>query len=132
MKARVALASALALASGLSLGGCVVVDAPHGYHHEGGPPPHAPAHGYRRNYQGRDLVFDSELGVYAVVGLSNVWFLDGSYFRISGEHWEVSVGAGGPWRVAAVSAVPVHLYEKRHPHGGPPGQMKKGGRKKWH
>ena len=70
-------------------------------------------------------------GVYAVVGLSNVWFLDGSYFRISGDHWEMSVGTGGPWRVAAVSAVPGRLYAKRHPHGAPPGQAKKkgGGRK---
>jgi hypothetical protein len=60
-----------------------------------------------------------------------VWFLDGSYFRIRGDHWEISASTGGPWRVAAASAVPGRLYAKRHPHGSPPGQAKEkgGGRK---
>jgi hypothetical protein len=126
MTARRVLAIALATSLGFPLAGCLVLDVPHGYH-SGGPPPHAPAHGYRRHHQGHDLVFDSDLGVYAVVGLSNVWFLNGSYFRISGDQWEMSVGTGGPWRVAAVSAVPGRLYAKRHPHGAPPGQAKKRG-----
>src|SRR5262245_64926295 len=125
MTHRLALAIALATSLAFPLAGCIAVEAPHGYHSAGGPPPHAPAHGYRRNHQDRNLVYDSDLGVYAVVGLSNVWFLDGSYFRISGDRWEMSVGAGGPWRVATVSAVPSRLYAKRHPHGAPPGQAKK-------
>ena len=124
MSPRPVLAIALAISLGLPLAGCVVLDASHGYHDAGGPPPHAPAHGYRRNHQGHDLVFDADLGVYAVVGLSSVWFLDGTYFRISGDHWEMSVGLGGPWRVAGARAVPGRLYAKRHPHGGPPGQAK--------
>ena len=90
-----------------------------------GPPPHAPAHGYRHKYGGRDLVFDSALGVYAVVDLRDLWFLDGSYFRLGGDHWEIGVGVEGPWRVAVLSAVPVRLREKHHPHGGPPGRQKK-------
>jgi hypothetical protein len=113
--------------------GCVVVDAgdaPPGraesYHR--GPPPHAPAHGYRQKYHGRDLVFDSELGVYVVVGLPDLWFLDGSYFRWYGERWEMGVHVDGPWRVAPEDHVPGRLREKRHPHGGPPGQLKKNGK----
>ena len=131
MTVRLALAIALATSLAVPLAGCVVIDAPHGHHSYGGPPPHAPAHGYRRNHKGHDLVFDSDLGVYVVVGLANVWFLDGSYFRISGDRWEISAGTRGPWRVAAVSSVPGRLYAKRHPHGAPPGQAKKrgGGRK---
>ena len=131
MSARLALAIGLAIALGFPSAGCVVLDAPGSHPHFSGPPPHAPAHGYRRNHQGRDLVFDSELGVYAVVGLSNVWFLDGSYFRIRGDRWEISGGTGGPWRVCAADAVPGRLYAKRHPHGAPPGQAKKksGGKK---
>jgi len=131
MNFRLALAIVLATSLTFPVAGCVALDAPQGYSYAGGPPPHAPAHGYRRNHQGHDLVFDSDLGVYLVVGLSSVWFLDGSYFRISGDHWEVSAATRGPWRVAASSAVPARLYAKRHPHGAPPGQAKKngGGRK---
>jgi hypothetical protein len=129
MTVRLALAIALATSLGLPLTGCVVLDAPHGYHNYAGPPAHAPAHGYRKKHQGRDLVFDSDLGVYVVVGLSDLWFLDGSYFRISGDHWEISAGTSGPWRVAAVRSVPGRLYAKRHPHGAPPGQAKKNGGK---
>ncbi len=63
----------------------VVVDEGHGH----GPPPWAPAHGYRRNhqraYQHRDatvdLAFDSGLGVYVVVGLPNYYYWDGFYLR---------------------------------------------------
>ena len=106
---------------------CVVVDGnggpPPG--RSAGPPPHAPAHGFRHKHRGHDLVFDSALGVYVVVDLRDVWFLDDSYFRLSGERWEIGVGVDGPWRVAVVSAVPVRLRESRHPHGGPPGQQKK-------
>lgn len=116
-----------ALVCALLLGSpaCVVVDAPRRAHHDhGGPPPHAPAHGYRHKHHGHDLVFDRDLGVYVVVGLRDVWFLDGSYFRIFGDHWEVSVGAPNHWRVASVEVVPGRLHAKRHPHGGPPGQAK--------
>lgn len=110
--------------------GCIVVDpsgpprAAH-RHYDSGPPPHAPAHGYRHKHRGHDLVFNTELGVYVVVGLRDVWFLDGNYFRVMGDHFEIAVGVDGPWRVASVKAVPAPLYQKRHPHGGPPGQMKK-------
>jgi hypothetical protein len=110
--------------------GCVVVDG-----HGGppprraavripGPPPHAPAHGYRHKHHGRDLVFDSAVGVYVVVGMPDLWWFDGHYVRWTGARWELGVEIDGPWRVAQVGAVPVKLREKRHPHGGPPGQMK--------
>src|SRR5262245_650986 len=54
-------------------------------HHHGGPPPWAPAHGYRhkqhRAYQSHEgsveLVFDSGIGVYAVVGFPNYYWWDG-------------------------------------------------------
>jgi hypothetical protein len=91
-----------------------------------GPPTHAPAHGYRHKHRGHDLAFDRDLGVYVVVDVPGVWFLDGSYFRIdSSGRWEVSVEMDGPWRIAAGSTVPVRLQQRRHPHGGPPGLQKK-------
>lgn len=112
----------IALASALTLG-CVVVQPRPVVH--GGPPPHAPAHGYRAKHAGGDLVYDEHLGVYVVVGRAGLWFLDGSYFRVVGERWEIATGVAGPWRVARVEVVPVRLYESRHPHGMPPGQAKK-------
>ncbi|HEY8120767.1 MAG TPA: hypothetical protein VII78_05570 [Myxococcota bacterium] len=115
----------------LATAACVVVDGGAGgarppHAQSAGPPPHAPAHGYRQKHGGHELVFDSSLGVYAVVDLREVWFLDGDYFRLNGDHWEIGVAIDGPWRVAASSAVPERLRAKRHPHGGPPGQQKKG------
>ena len=120
--------ASLALASALALG-CVVVQ-PRPVAHAG-PPPHAPAHGYRANHAGGDLVYDEPLGVYVVVGHPALWFLDGTYFRVVGERWEIATAVAGPWRVARVDAVPVRLYESRHPHGMPPGRAKKLGTG-WH
>jgi hypothetical protein len=115
--------------------GCVVVDGDAGgpppqrsASRQPGPPPHAPAHGYRHKHHGRDLVFDSDLGVYVVVGLPDLWFLDGSYYRWYGERWEIGIDIAGPWRLAPERSIPGRLREKRHPHGGPPGQQKKRGK----
>jgi hypothetical protein len=63
-----------------------------------------------------------------VVGARDVWFLDGSYFRWYGERWEIGVDLDGPWRVATAGGVPARLRDERHPHGGPPGQLKKRGK----
>ncbi len=110
-----------------TISACVSIDAggPPSRNH-GGPPAHAPAHGYRHNHHGQELVFDRDLDVYVVIGVRDVWFLDGTYFRISSDgRWEISVGVEGPWRSAVGSTVPVRLQERRHPHGGPPGLLKK-------
>ena len=121
---------AVSVALGFTSTACVFIDAPPRHaHHRQGPPPHAPAHGHRHKHHSHDLVFNGELGVYVVVGMRDVWFLDDSYFRISGDHWQVSVGTPDRWRVVAVSAVPVGLRAKHHPHGGPPGLAKKDKRK---
>ena len=80
-----------------------------------GPPPHAPAHGYRHKH-GRDgvvLVYDTGIAVYAVSGYKNYWYNDGVYFRISGDSWEMSARIGGPWKVAVVDRdIPVKLKSK--------------------
>lgn len=67
-----------------------------------GPPPHAPAHGYRHKHQhGVELVYNSELGVYVVIGFPNHYFCRDHYFRLGGENWEISTHIKGPWIVAA-------------------------------
>jgi hypothetical protein len=81
----------------------------------GGPPPHAPAHGYRHKHN-RDavvLTYDSGIAVYVVSGYKNCWYNDGVYFRLSGSTWEMSARISGPWKVAVVDRdVPVKLKSK--------------------
>ena len=70
----------------------------------GGPPPHAPAHGYRRKH-GKDnvvLTYDSGIAVYVVSGYRDCYFNDGVYFRLSRSTWEMSTRIEGPWKVAVV------------------------------
>jgi hypothetical protein len=131
MRARIGVVLGLSVV-GLSLA-CVVVDPAGGPRPSAavrgpGPPPHAPAHGYRAQHRDRDLVYDAGVGAYVVVGFPDLWFFDGSFVRWSGARWEVGAEATGPWRVAPLSAVPVKLRDRHHPHGGPPGQTRKHGR----
>ena len=78
-----------------------------------GPPPHAPAHGYRhKNQHGVELVYNSKLGVYVVIGFPNHYFYEGHYFRLGGEDWEISMNIEGPWIVAAQEGLPSGLKFK--------------------
>jgi hypothetical protein len=132
----------------LALSGCV-----HHYHHPGshssnhpsahsssshsGPPPWAPAHGHRhKQHGGAELVFDSGLGVYLVVGHTDLYFHRDHYYRYLEGRWELSIELGGPWLVAKVDKIPPGLikhkskqqkskkHHKKHPgkhrgHGHP-------------
>lgn len=114
--ARGAVAAALCI--GL-LGGCV-----HHHHHEapapsvharhGGPPPHAPAHGYRhkRNGDGVELVFDAGLGVYVVLGTRGTYWHGDRYLRWSGRRWSASHRLDGEWVVVASDTVPTMLVRR--------------------
>lgn len=81
-----------------------------------GPPPHAPAHGHRHKHRdgGRDveLVFDSGLGVYVVLGFPDRYYWDGRYLRIDGDQWFASARLDGGWQPASVSALPAGLRGK--------------------
>ena len=79
-----------------------------------GPPPHAPAHGYRHHHHGVDLVFDTSLGVYVVVGRSDHFYVDGRFLRFHADSWQVSASLGGPWSVYPAASVPPGL-RKVHP-----------------
>ena len=55
------------------------------------PPPHAPAHGYRHHHpQGVDLVFDSGIGAYIVLGFDDLFFFDGVYMRFYDNRWHTA------------------------------------------
>jgi hypothetical protein len=79
--------------------------------HEPGPPPHAPAHGYRhkQHRDGVELVFDTKMGVYVVVGHVDHWFCDDHYYRTAHGAWYVASRFDGPWKVVEVSGLPAGL-----------------------
>ena len=78
-----------------------------------GPPPHAPAHGYRAKHQNCDLVYDSGLSVYTVVGHRGCYYRDSRYYRRSGSSWQISSSIKGPWRTTTISSVPNGLVAER-------------------
>jgi hypothetical protein len=79
-----------------------------------GPPSHAPAHGYRHKHQsGAELRFDSSLGVYIVVGHTDIYFHDGWFIRMRSGTWQISATLGGPWNPKPAEWVPPGLRSER-------------------
>lgn len=91
------LLGSMLIGSALAMSGCVVY--PEHDHRQGyGPPPHAPAHGYRHKYHNHDLLYDSGLGVYIVVGAPDFYFIDGFYYRHSHDGWYYSREYDRDWQ----------------------------------
>ena len=91
----------------------------------GGPPPHAPAHGYRHKYQGVEMDYDSGRGVYVVVGFPSHYYYTGYFYRFQMEGWQVSASVGGPWKPASQESLPPGLRAKEKAQGKsrePPGR----------
>jgi hypothetical protein len=96
-------------------------------HKKEGPPPHAPAHGYRakhhyRYYPECSVYYDNERKLY---------------FYIKGDHWEVSVSLPSHLRIRLGNSVSIeldtdrpYLYHAEHVKKYPPGQLKKKHKKK--
>jgi hypothetical protein len=98
--------------------------------HRGGPPPWAPAHGYRHKHQGVELVFDTDLGVYIVVGHPGIYFRGDAYFCLRDGEWRRGPKWDGPWGYAVVDDLPPGLRKKyaKGSHGKGKGHGKKKGR----
>lgn len=109
------LSSTLACSHGSITIGNRVPHASHGDHGHG-PPPHAPAHGYRRKHHAPEgdveLAFDSELGVYVVIGLPSHYFWDGLYLRVEDGRWYTSARLDGGWEACSRSSLPPGLAKK--------------------
>ncbi|MGD8273488.1 MAG: hypothetical protein PVH94_09300 [Desulfobacterales bacterium] len=90
-------------------------------HKKGGPPPHAPAHGYRAKHQYR---YYPNCSVYYDYGRK-------IYFYIKGDHWEVGaslpnhlrVNLGGSVSIELDTAKP-YIHHAEHLRKYPPGHMK--------
>ena len=94
-----------------------------------GPPPWAPAHGYRRKhqraYQSReqtvDLVFDRNVGVYVVVGIPNYYYWNGVYVRLDAGRWWRAPYLDARWEPCPADALPGGLRDKPvRKYQGPP------------
>jgi len=84
-----------------------VLSEPVGKKH--GPPPHAPAHGYRAKHEKADLRYDSKLRCYEVVGHRDHYYQDGVYFRWTPNGWEASATISGEWGTVTIERVPDRL-----------------------
>ncbi len=137
MKFRTAISFILALSWVLIVSGSCsesVVYRPSGPGIGHGPPAHAPAHGYRRKQvAGVELVFDSEIGVYVVVGRSDHYYHEGYFYRCINGQWEISAQPDSGWAFVAEASLPSGLKIKSTSQksqvswGGkklPPGKMK--------
>jgi hypothetical protein len=84
-------------------------------HYHGGPPPHAPAHGYRAKHRHHDMVYDSRLGAYVVLGYRDHYYHDGWYFRYFDGFWQISAELGDRrWREVDRYRVPEGLRYSKH------------------
>ena len=77
-----------------------------------GPPPHAPAHGYRHKHGDSELIFDTKLGVYIVLGHDHHYF-DGSHYFRWVDGWQVSKNLRGSWTTISTGDVPPGLLKKK-------------------
>ena len=81
-----------------------------------GPPPHAPAHGYRHKHKTQhgtiNLIFDSGLGVYVVVGWPDVYWHRDHYLRYVEGSWMTSRQIDGGWVTCGSASVPNGLVQK--------------------
>jgi hypothetical protein len=128
---RLLLLAAL-LAAGVALFGCTkracvkTSPAPTVVLERQGPPPHAPAHGYRHKHpDGVELVFQTGIGVYVVTGYTDIYFYEGHFYRVRKNKCEMSVHIGGPWRKAQVEALPREFRAQTSKHENAKGKGKK-------
>ncbi|MFB0554382.1 MAG: hypothetical protein ACETWQ_13840 [Phycisphaerae bacterium] len=91
-----------------------------------GPPPHAPAHGHRHKLPSEvKVTFDTDCGVYIVVGLDRHFWLDGRYYRFYNGQWELSMSIDSGWRAVDVETLPPGLrgkYKTKHVSKKHPGR----------
>jgi len=77
-----------------------------------GPPAHAPAYGLRRKQVcGFELVFDVGVGLYVAVGMTDVYYHEGYFYRLHAGVWEISL-RGVTWEPVVMDKLPPGLQIK--------------------
>jgi hypothetical protein len=102
----------------------------HGHHHKvkkGGPPPHAPAHGYRAKYKYR---YYPSCSVYYDAYRQLYFYLEGPGWRVSASLPQaIQLGLGDHVSIEMDIDKP-YIYYEEHKHKYPPGKYKKKNKKK--
>lgn len=86
----------------------------YGYRHkQKGPPPHAPAHGYRRkNQDGFAIQFDPHIGVYILLNYPMHYYWNGIYYRKNKNRWESTKDINKKWKRVEKQKMPKGLQRK--------------------
>jgi hypothetical protein len=98
----------------LLMSGCAVYPQGHAQK-TNGPPAQAPAHGYKHKHHGHQLVYDTSLGAYIVIGQPNIYFYNNHYYKHSNDRWYYSVEPNN-WQHYKDNKLPSGLSNKYH-HG---------------
>ena len=78
------------------------------------PPPRIPAHGWRRRHpDGVEIVYRSDLGAYAVVGLEDAYYCDDVFYLWDSGRWLRAPHFTGPWVAVPTNEVPANLSRRR-------------------
>ena len=94
---------------------------------KGGPPPHAPAHGYRAKYK------------YRYYPSCSVYYDDYRklYFYLEGPNWRIAASLPNSIQLGSSRYVSIemdsdkpYIHYEKHKHKYPPGQLKKSAKKK--
>jgi hypothetical protein len=108
-------------------GGEVVVESRRAPGGHGGPPPHAPAHGYRAKHRYR---YYPDAHVYYDTG-RGVWFWwEAGKWRV-GARLPQSIHTGSDWVRIEMNTDRPYVEHDRHRQKYPPGQAKKNKKKDW-
>ncbi|MBI4720540.1 MAG: hypothetical protein HY770_04850 [Chitinivibrionia bacterium] len=79
-----------------------------------GPPPHAPAHGYRHKHaHGMELVYDAHLGIYVVAGYTDYYYYERNFYRLHEGQWQISARIDGPWKTSSKFKLPKGLKQQK-------------------
>jgi len=104
--------SARALLVALLAAGCAAAapPVPAGPARPAQAPPAASAPGFHAvTPSGVEVVYDPARRAYAVPEAPGTFWLDGRYFRRSGDAWQTSAALDGPWSACAPADLPAGL-----------------------
>ncbi len=98
----------------LALAGCGAGYAVNESSPPSGPPPHAPAYGYRYHHPHDHvlLIYEPDLALYRVSGYRSYYFRDGSYYRLRSGSWYRASHIKGHWSAVGYESIPSGLQHK--------------------
>lgn len=96
------------------LAGCAHQRNDGGRYYDQGPPPHAPAHGYRAKHRQHNMVYDSRVGAYVVSGYRDYYYLKDRYYRYRDGDWSFNDDIDGRnWDHIDYDQVPYKLRNSK-------------------